>query len=56
MAQDAVSMGLGDIIMNTPVEQVMGKLDQNKSGKEWLKKLHSFSGGGRVENGSHDGF
>ena len=42
LARDAVSMGLGDLIMKTPVEEVMGKLEQNKSGKEWLKKLHGF--------------
>jgi phosphohistidine swiveling domain-containing protein len=42
LAKDAVSMGLGDIIMNTPVDQVMGKIEQHKSGKEWLKKLHAF--------------
>ena len=42
LAKDAVSMGLGDLIMKTPVEEVMGKLAQNKSGNEWLKKLHSF--------------
>jgi pyruvate,water dikinase len=42
LGKEAVSMGLGDIILNTPQEQVMGKIEQAKSGKDWLKKLHAF--------------
>ena len=42
LARDAVSMGLGDIIMDAPAERVMGKVEQSKSGKDWLKKLHAF--------------
>jgi pyruvate,water dikinase len=42
LARDAVSMKLEDIIMNTPQEQVMGKIEQAKGGKDWLKRLHAF--------------
>ena len=42
MARDAVSLGLDDTIMNTPVEQVLGKLEQSEPGRKWLKELHDF--------------
>jgi len=42
LARDAVQLGIDDLIMNTPVEQVMGKLGQSESGRKWLKELHDF--------------
>ena len=42
LAREASAKGLGDLIMNTPVEEVMDKLEKDKAGKEWLKKLHDF--------------
>lgn len=42
LARDAVSMRLGDLIMNIPAEQVIGKLEQSEAGKKWLKELHDF--------------
>lgn len=42
LAKEAIDMGLDGIIMNTPTEDVLAKLEQEKNGKEWLKKLKAF--------------
>jgi phosphohistidine swiveling domain-containing protein len=42
LARDAVSLGLGDLILNIPAGQVIGKLEQSEAGKKWLKELHDF--------------
>jgi phosphohistidine swiveling domain-containing protein len=42
LSRDAVKAGLGDLIMNTPVEEVMGKLEKDKAGQDWIKKLNAF--------------
>jgi pyruvate,water dikinase len=42
LARHAVAKGLGDFIMETPAEEVIGKLEESEAGKEWLKMLHGF--------------
>lgn len=42
MARDAVAKGLSDLIMDTPVQEVLRKLEESEAGKKWLKGLHDF--------------
>jgi len=42
LAREATEKGLGDLILNTPVEAVIGKLEESKAGKEWLNSLHDM--------------
>jgi phosphohistidine swiveling domain-containing protein len=42
LGKEAIDKGLDGIILNTPVEEVIGKLEKNKAGKEWLKNLYDF--------------
>jgi pyruvate,water dikinase len=42
LAKDASAKGLGDIILNTPVEKVLDAIEKEKAGKEWRKKLDDF--------------
>ncbi len=40
LGKEAIERKLDDIILNTPVDQVIKKLEESKGGKEWLKSLH----------------
>ncbi|MBN2124100.1 MAG: hypothetical protein JW821_07390, partial [Deltaproteobacteria bacterium] len=42
LSHKAIAKGLDDVIMNSEVGEVMGKLEQSDAGKEWLKDLHAF--------------
>jgi pyruvate,water dikinase len=42
LGTDAVAKGLGDVILNNEVQEVIGKLEESDGGKEWLKNLHDF--------------
>lgn len=40
LGKEAIERKLDDIILNTPVDQVIKKLEESKGGKEWLKILN----------------
>jgi len=42
LGQDAVGKGLGDVIMNNEIGEVIGKLEESEVGQEWLRNLHDF--------------
>jgi len=42
LGQDAIKKGLADIFMTTEARQVIPKLEQTETGREWLKELHEF--------------
>jgi len=42
LARKAGEKGLSSLILNTPVGEVMGKLEESEAGKGWLKDLHDF--------------
>lgn len=42
LAKEAADKGLGDIILNSPTDMTMKKLEESEAGREWLKNLHSF--------------
>lgn len=42
MGKDAVEKGLGDVILNSEVGEVIGKLGESEDGKEWLRNLDDF--------------
>lgn len=42
LGKDAVEKGLGDVILNNEVGEVIGKLGESEPGKAWLKDLHDF--------------
>ena len=42
LSRKATDKGLDNVIMNTPIEEVIGKLEESDPGKEWLKNLYDF--------------
>jgi len=42
LGQDAVGKGLGDVILNSEIGEVIGKLEESEVGQEWLRNLHDF--------------
>jgi pyruvate,water dikinase len=42
LGKDAVEKGLGDVIMNNEIGEVIGKLEESEAGQEWLKNLYDF--------------
>jgi pyruvate,water dikinase len=42
LAADAVAKGLGDIILNSETQDVIPKIEEIDTGKEWLKALYAF--------------
>ena len=42
LAKDAIEKGLGDVILQNEIGEVIGKLEEIEDGKEWLKNLHSI--------------
>jgi len=42
LGADAIAKGVGDLILNSETQEVIGKLEESDAGKEWLKNLHAF--------------
>jgi phosphohistidine swiveling domain-containing protein len=42
LGKEAIDKGVDGIILNTPAEKVIKKLEESKAGKEWLKNLYGF--------------
>jgi pyruvate,water dikinase len=42
LGQDAIKKGLADIFMTTEAREVIPKLEQTETGREWLKGFHEF--------------
>jgi pyruvate,water dikinase len=42
LGKEAIDKKVDGIILNTPVEEVIKKLEQSQAGNEWLKNLHDF--------------
>jgi len=42
LCKDAVGKGLDDVILNSEIGEVIGKLEGSEAGQEWLKNLHDF--------------
>ncbi|MBW1706393.1 MAG: phosphoenolpyruvate-utilizing protein [Deltaproteobacteria bacterium] len=42
LGKDAVEKGLGDVILNSEIGEVKGKLEESEVGQEWLRNLHDF--------------
>ncbi len=42
LGRDAIDKKLDGIILNSPVEEVIKKLEESKAGREWLKNLYNL--------------
>jgi len=42
LGKEAVDKGVDGVIMDTPIEEVIGALEKSDAGKEWLKDLYDF--------------
>ena len=42
LSRKATDKGLDNVIMNTPIDEVIRKLEESNPGKEWLKDLYDF--------------
>ena len=42
LAKDAADQGLSSVILNTPTDKIIRKLEEGEAGRKWLKKLRDF--------------